>query len=332
MNHDDRDCKEYKDYKKPPWPLRSADLHTLVAAVFRRPPEPVRSSPERIRTPDGDFLDLDWYRVGSPTLVILSHGLEGHARRPYMLGMARAANLIGLDALAWSYRGCSGVPNALPRLYHNGSIDDLDLVVHHALLNRYQRVYLVGFSMGGNMTMLYLGRCHQHIPQQVSGFVAISAPCDLTDCIRTFERPQGLLYTHYFLRTLKQKVRRKALQFPALFSTAPLATMRSLREFDDAYTAPLHGFLDAEDYWRRCSSRPHIADIRVPGLLLNSLDDPFLEGGCYPREEIEASGAVTLVAPRFGGHLGFVDRGAYWSEQVVTRFLQQREHEIGSVL
>jgi uncharacterized protein len=302
--------------------LKNAHLHTVLATRRHIAPTAAMRS-EQIPTPDGDFLELDWHPAQRPsdTLVILSHGLEGHSRRPYILGMARALHSIGVDALAWSCRGCSGTPNALPRLYHCGSSDDLETVVQHAARD-YKRIFLVGFSMGANMSMLYLGRHADRLPAAIAGFVAVSPPCDLNHSIRAFERPQGLPYTHYFLRTLKQKIRRKAAQFPDLFDTRELANITSLRAFDDRYTAPLHGFKDAVDYWTQSSSRPYIAALPVPGAILTALDDPFLSGGCYPTHEVAQNPRVTMITPQHGGHVGFLQPGPMtWSERYVVKML-----------
>ena len=319
---------------RPALPLRQAHLHTIWANLTRKPPA-LAITRERLELPDGDFLDLDWLAVAPRrSLVILSHGLEGHSRRPYMLGMASALARVGFDVLAWSYRGCSGQLNRLARLYHCGCDDDLAHVVRHALARRpYDRVHLVGFSMGGNLTLLYAGRGADALDARVRSVVAVSAPCDLNDSIRCFERGVGRLYSEHFLISLRQKVRAKAAQHPALISARGLRQVRSLRAFDDAYTAPLHGFQDAVDYWTRCSARPWLERQRVPGLILNALDDPFLTGGCYPRDEVAQNPALELMTPAHGGHVGFLHPGRpelTWAEHQVMRYLQRQDTSGGA--
>lgn len=306
--------------------LKNPHLHTLLAAMRADVSPPAHIKPERITLADGDFLDLDWHPATLPSdrLVIISHGLEGHSKRPYVLGMARAANSVGVDALAWSCRGCSGVPNALPRLYHCGVDDDLGAVVDHAVATgRYKHITLVGFSMGGNITLLYLGRRREHVPPQVTNFAAVATPCDLNDSISTFERPAGLPYTLYFLRSLRKKIHMKAKQLPDHFDTRPLSRITSLRAYDDAYTAPLHGFDGAVDYWTRSSSRQYIPYIDRPGLILNALDDPFLTGGCFPYQEVAENPHVELITPAHGGHVGFLEPGSLtWAERTaLTRLV-----------
>lgn len=314
----------------PPLLLRNAHVHTIWTNLTRRPALPPLEQ-ERILTPDGDFLELDWSRRGSRALVILSHGLEGHSRRPYMLGMSHILAGAGFDTLAWSYRGCGQEPNALPRLYHSGCTDDLETVITHALkTGRYDEVHLVGFSMGGNLTLLYLGQRQDAAPEQLKSFVSLSSPCDLNDCIPRFERGMGRVYAENFLITLRQKIRIKAQQFPHVFDTSPLSKIKTLRSFDDTYTAPLHGFDDAVDYWTRCSSRPLIPHITKPGLIINALDDPFLEGGCYPYDEVSSNLNLTIKTPALGGHLAFFEgRERYWSETQTLRFIRAHSSVAG---
>lgn len=308
----------------PPLLLRNPHLHTIWANTTRRiNPKPFQRS--RMTTSDGDFLDLDWRQQGSDALVILSHGLEGHSQRPYILGMAKRLGKAGFDTLAWNYRGCSGEPNALPRLYHCGCTYDLDEVIAHALsVHPYREVHLIGFSMGGVMTMLYLGQYRDKLPPQLKSFVAISAPCDLNDCMPRFEHGMGKVYAENFLLTLRQKIRAKAKQYPGQFDTIALSKVKTLRDFDNLYTAPIHGFDDAIDYWTKCTVRPLLPELNIPGIILNALDDPFLGGGCYPYDEVAQNPLLTMLTPEHGGHVGFIDTSTpYWSEHKALRFIQR---------
>jgi len=282
---------------------------------------------ERITTPDDDFLDLDWSRVGSRKLVILSHGLEGNTSRPYMVGMATMMNRTGWDALAWNYRSCSGEINRQLRMYHNGCIDDLDCVVQHALKSgAYDTVALVGFSLGGNLTLMYLGSKGGRLDARVQRSVAFSVPCDLKAGALELAKPKNFLYMKQFLVSLHEKIKKKMEQMPDRINDDNYDRIKNFRDFDDRYTAPMNGFRDAEDYWAKCSSIQFIPEIRIPTLLVNAQDDPFLAPSCYPIQQAENSRYVHLEIPRSGGHVGFVQfnsDGSYWSENRAVDFLGQ---------
>lgn len=304
--------------------FRNAHIHTVYPALFRRVSD-VCYQRERIETPDDDFLDLDWSRVGGEALVILSHGLEGDSHRPYVKGMVRALNCHGIDALAWNYRGCSGEPNRQLRMYHNGAIDDLHSVVAHAA-PAYRAVYLVGFSMGGNLTLLYLGKMAGQLPAVVKGSVTFSVPCDLADSAAALERRRNTIYMARFLTSLHAKICAKQARFPEALDDRGYHEIKTFRDFDARYTAPLHGFDSAEDYWSKCSCGPWLEQIRLPSLIVSAVDDPFLAAGCYPLHECAANPHTTLEITRHGGHVGFValnDGGRYWSEERAVAFIRQ---------
>ncbi len=310
---------------RPPCLLSNGHLQTLYPPLFRRLDSSFYRR-ERIGTPDDDFLDLDWARRGSGRIAILSHGLEGDSRRSYMVGMARMLNRRGWDALAWNYRSCSGEINRRLRMYHNGSIDDLDTVVRHVLgTGRYERAALIGFSLGGNLTLVYLGSMGRSPDRRITNAVTFSVPCDLHAGARELARFRNRVYMNQFLRSLREKIRQKAAAMPGLISDAGFDRIRNFKDFDDRYTAPLHGFANAEDYWTRCSSAAFIPVISVPTLIVNARNDPFLSDGCYPVDAAAGSDFVFLEMPRSGGHVGFVqfDRnGHYWSERRAMEFLE----------
>ena len=309
------------DYKAPLL-FRNGHIHTIYPTLFRKL-EGVHYRRERITTPDNDFLDVDWSVVGSDRLVIISHGLEGHTHRAYVKGMAKAVNEEGIDALAWNFRGCGGEANRQFRLYHNGATDDLHTVIEHAAAN-YAKIYLVGFSMGGNISLLYLGRKDFAVPDAVEGCVTFSVPCDLTDASVALERRENSIYMKRFLRLLHEKVRMKMELYPERIDDRNYDQLKTFKDFDDRYTAPIHGFDSAEDYWQKCSCRPWLGKIKVPTLIVNSIDDPFLQGGCYPQEECSSNSNLTLEITRYGGHVGFVGdgvKGRYWSEQRALQFI-----------
>lgn len=313
------------DYN-PPFIWRNGHVQTLYPSLFRKV-DNLKYRRERIDTPDGDFLDLDWSRVGSRNLAVISHGLEGNSDRHYIRGMVKALNREHVDALAWNYRGCSGEPNRLLRMYHNGVIDDLHCVVTHAVqTGRYEAIYLLGFSLGGNLSLLYLGKQADNLPGRIRGAAVFSVPCDLTDASRQLDKRSNAIYMHNFLASLHLKIRAKQHRFPVALDDTNYHEIKTFRQFDGRYTAPLHGFDSAQDYWTRCSSKPWLECIQIPTLIVNAADDPFLAGGCYPVQECRRNPMLTLEIPRYGGHVGFVafnGHGRYWSEDRALRFLRQ---------
>jgi len=313
------------NYKSPIF-FRNGHVHSIYPTLFRKVNGVVYRR-ERIVTPDQDFLDLDWSKTGSDSLAIISHGLEGDSRRVYVKGMVRAMNQEGTDALAWNFRGCSGEPNRQLRLYHNGAIDDLHTAVSH-VAPAYKNIFLIGFSMGGNMSLLYLGKWAQQVPGSVKGSITFSVPCDLTDASVALGRKENTIYMKRFLRLLHSKIKIKKTQFPQQVDDQNYHLLKTFRDFDGRYTAPFHGFSSAEDYWEKCSSRPWLGQIRVPSLIVNSLDDPFLAGGCYPQEECAGNPDTTLEITRHGGHVGFIARNPrrrYWSEDKAVEFIRRQQ-------
>jgi predicted alpha/beta-fold hydrolase len=283
---------------------------------------------ERLELPDGDFVDLDFAETGRTDargLAILSHGLEGDSGKPYIQGMARALMRRGWDVLAWNFRGCSGEPNRLLRSYHSGETGDIAAVVAHVMAaRRPERLALVGFSLGANVTLKFVGEQDGAAQPRLWRAVAISVPCDLASGAAQLARRENSLYMRRFLRTMVRKAREKRSRFPHAPDTAGAERMRTFAEFDERFTAPIHGFAGARDYWRRSSSRPLLGHIRVPTLIINARNDPFLSPECFPLEEAARNPAVHLEVPSSGGHVGFVTFGAggeYWSETRAAEFL-----------
>ncbi len=310
---------------KPPVPFRNGHLNTIFPTLFRKVQE-VTYDRERITTPDGDFLDIDWSRNGSSRLALVIHGLEGDSRRAYVKGMVRVLNRSGWDVAALNLRGCSGEPNRKVRFYHSGATEDVETVVEHLVEEPYTELSLIGFSLGGNLVLKYLGERGESAPRTISGAVAISVPLDLLGCADELERPGNFVYRWRFLSHLWQKVRTKAAMHPGEIDTEAFRRIRTLRDFDDYYTAPIHGFDGANDYYRRCSSKAVLPDIARPTLILNAQDDPFLSATCYPVDIARRHPLIELITPRFGGHVGFVQRdgrGHYWSEEIAALFLSR---------
>ena len=309
-------------FQPPRW-LRNAHLQTILPVFWRRNFR-FPGQGERLELPDGDFLELDWHRRGHRRLAILSHGLEGSFDAGYIRGMASALVEAGWDALAWTFRGCGPEPNRLLRFYHSGETGDLDQIVHHTAC-RYDRIALVGFSLGGNLTLKYMGERPPH--PAIVGAAAISAPVDLAASAGMLDRRwSNRIYLRRFLATLIAKVEAKAARFPDELDIAGIRRIRTFQEFDDRYTARLHGFRDARDYWTRSSARQFLPRITVPSLLINARDDPFLPPACFPVAEAEANPRFFLDIPAHGGHVGFLDFPRHdsrtWAERRVVDFLR----------
>lgn len=307
---------------QPPRFLRNGHAQTILPVLLPRRVR-IAFARERLELADGDFLDLDWLRAGRGRVAILTHGLEGASTQTYIRGLAAALVAAGWDVLAWNFRGCSGEPNRLLRAYHSGETGDLAAVIARAANAGYASVALIGFSLGGNVVLKYLGEAPPH-PVVTAG-AAISAPVDLAACARKLDqRWSNRLYLRRFLVSLAGKIEAKARLFPDQLDARGARRMRSFQEFDDRYTGPMHGFRDAADYWTQASARQFLPRIAVPALMLSPRNDPFLAPEAYPWAEAEANPHLFLETPESGGHVGFLDlqRGLEpWSERRVVEFL-----------
>ena len=309
-------------YRAPAW-LRGGHMQTMHPALFRKLKN-VTTLRERLELEDGDFLDLDWSGKSAEKLAIVSHGLEGSSRAGYVQGMAKALVARGWDVLAWNMRGCSGEANRLASFYHSGKTEDLDLVIRHAQeVHPAKRIDLVGFSLGGNLTLKYVGERGGSIDPMIRRAVAFSVPCELGCCSRTLEEPANRLYMERFLKTLRRKVVEKERLFPGELDVAEVEGIRTFGEFDGRFTAPLHGFGSAGEYWDRSSCRRVLGEVAVPTLLVNAGNDPILGPECYPEEEARASDDFYLEVPEGGGHCGFGVGREYWSETRAAGFLAE---------
>ena len=301
----------------PPVYLRNSHLHTVYASFARSELAVAGKLRERVDTPDGDFLDLDWYQHANDRLLIISHGLEGHSERPYVLGMTRQAVNQGWDVLAWNYRSCTGEPNRKLQSYHSGSTEDLDFLVKLAVKRGYKSISLCGFSIGGNKTLLYLTRDKAWVPDEVRAAVTFSVPIDLVATSKKLAKPLNRIYMRNFLTTLEEKLKQKKALYPEQISLEGFSKIKTFEQFDGRYTAPLNGFESAIDYWTKSSSVSHLTKLDVPTALMTSLDDPFLTPSCFPKQVAEENPNFHLMLTQYGGHVGFVTKGddAYLSEQ-----------------
>ena len=305
----------------PPYLLRNCHLNTIYCSKIRKPKK-LAYQRVRIDTPDDDFLDLDFLKNGNKRVVVLCHGLEGSSEAPYILGMADYLHQNGWDVLAMNYRTCGGEMNRQVRVYHSGATDDLHTVIEH-IENDYDEIALVGFSLGGNLSLVYGGQQGRGITPKIKSIVAISVPTNLYTCSLKILEPQNFLYHQRFLFRLRKKVKLKAKQHPSIYNKEKLKRIKTLYDFDDVFTGPIGGFKDAKDYYTQCSSGQFIPKITIPTLIVNALDDPFLSEESYPYKEVEGNDNVSLLTPKYGGHVGFVEKGlgSYWSEGVVLGFL-----------
>lgn len=308
-----------------PWWLTNAHAHTIYPSTTRKV-EGVSYQRERLELPDGDFLDLDWSRVGGQRIVVVTHGLEGSSERSYVLGMVRAFNRRGWDAVAMNFRGCSGEPNRLLRFYHSGVSEDLGAVLTHIqALGIYAGAAAVGFSLGGNVALKLIGDMGVAAPDWLIGGMGISVPCDLRASSLVMARATNRIYMRRFLADLREKIRAKQPRFPGQLDDSGYERIKSFKQFDDRYTAPLHGFSSAEDYWARSSSIASMPTLQKPCLLLNAADDPFLAEECFPVELAKTHPFFHLEVPMEGGHVGFVGGGEredeYYSERRAIEFI-----------
>jgi len=296
-------------YKGPPRLLINGHFETILPSLFRKV-EGVKYDRERINTPDHDFLDLDWSRVGSSKLLVISHGLEGSSDRHYVLGLVKLFNLNGYDVLAWNNRSCSGEMNLAPRLYHHGTSEDLKLVIDTVInRNTYNSIFLSGISMGGAQTLKYLGETAGDLPKEIKAAAVYSTPCNLPSSAATLKLRWNAFYKKRFLGKLKLKLATKAAQFPELIDLNVLAKIQDFDAFDTHFTAPLHGFDDAEDFYAKVSADNWLHRVTIPTLIVNALNDPLLGSACYPINLAHAHDHIYLEMPKRGGHTGFTVKG-----------------------
>ncbi len=312
-------------YKRRPALLFSAHLETIVPSAFRKVVGVVMER-ERLELPDGDFLDLDWVSGGNDKLAIITHGLEGSSNRPYVRGMAKYFSANGWDVLAWNCRSCSGEMNRLPRMYHHGATEDLSAVIEHSLaVGNYTKVGLIGFSMGGSKSLKYLGERGELVPDEVIGAATFSVPCNLWDSAVQLTRRENEFYKNRFLGKLKAKVKLKSVAHPGVVDASGLEKIKDFDEFDERFTAPLHGFSSREDFYIKATSDQFYSMLQRPALVVNALNDPLLGDKCYPYEMARESDFLFLETPRLGGHVGFTvsNQPQTWAEWRALEFFKE---------
>jgi predicted alpha/beta-fold hydrolase len=297
-------------------------LETIMPALLRK--VDVEYERIRIHTPDGDFFDTDWLKHPKISrVVVLIHGLEGSSNSSYIKGFAKFFFHHGFDVCAINFRSCSEEMNLLPISYHSGFYNDFHLLVSNHL-HKYKQVHAIGFSLGGNMLLHYLGK-HKHIVSSaIKSAVAISVPIDLAASSATLAKRSNRIYLNRFLRSLKLKMQLKASQFPNTFDVSNLKKVKTFEQFDNRFTAPIHGFENAAHYYQSVSAIYSLHNIAIPTLLLNAQNDPFLSPSCYPIAIACESNFLQLEVPKGGGHVGFAyqfPNGRYWSEERALAYI-----------
>lgn len=310
-------------YKGPPFYQYNGHLQTVLPAVLRRI-DGINYERERFMLSDGDFVDLDWIEKGSKNLVFLSHGLEGNSQRHYMKGMAKIFGEQNWDVVAWNCRSCSGEMNLKPRLYNHGEIGDIAEVIEHIISTKnYEKIVLIGFSMGGNIIMKYLGVHGKNIPSPVYKAIAFSSPTDLKGSANLLNSPKVAFYRKRFLSMLKVKMKIKAERYPHLINFDNFEKIEVWSDFDNYFTAPLNGYENADHFYFEGSPNNFMENISIPTLLVNAKNDPILSLGCFPFERCEKHKFVYLETPNRGGHVGFSTwrKPFAWSEYRALEFV-----------
>ncbi|MHA6279137.1 YheT family hydrolase [Salinimicrobium sp. CAU 1759] len=309
----------------PPVIFRNYHISTVYSALIRK--VPLHQDRERIDLEDGDFLDLDWSfsEERSEKVLVVIHGLEGSAKRPYVTGLAKYFNSHGWDVAAMNLRGCSGELNRHFRSYHAGATGDLQEVVEHILKkDKYQTIAFNGFSLGGNLMLKYLGE-KREIPEQIKAAVMVSVPCDLHGSLQQLQKKENFLYAKRFLYKLRDHLMVRAENFPDRLTRQEIEACNSLLDIDNLYTSRAHDFEDALDYYTRNSSRQFLENIKIPTLIINAQNDGFLSPDCYPEAIAKKSEFLFLETPAHGGHVGFLqNKKVTYNEERALEFLGSR--------
>ncbi len=321
-------------YSAPAW-LPGGNLQTIYP-YFIRPATAITYRRERWETDDGDFIDVDWMDgpVDAP-MAVLFHGLEGSSRSHYVLTIMDTIRKNGWRGVVIHFRGCSGLPNRLPRAYHAGDSDEINWLLHRLfweskLLNSETPLYAIGVSLGGNALLKWIGEQGEKARPIITAAAAVSVPLDLAAAGTALDIGFNQFYTRHFMGTLRNKALEKVDRFPGLLDAKAIAACKTLYEFDNLVTAPLHGFRNTEEYWEQSSSKPWLKSIKVPTLLINARNDPFMPATSLPTQA-EVSPSVTLEFPEEGGHAGFM-HGPFpgkltWLPNKILHFFQTTEHQ-----
>ena len=308
--------------------LKNRHIQTLYAPLFRRQPKP-KVEIETFELTDGDFLECYWHKEkpkDTRPIVILFHGLAGSFDSPYIQGIMRSLDAQGFDSVLMHFRGCSGKPNLLPRAYHSGDTADAKAWIEYIYKNYPNTpLYAIGYSIGGNVLLKYLGEEKENTP--LKSAVSISAPMDLSVCAEVISKGFAKNYEKHLLKPLRASLKEKfdthELSHLLKLEKEEIKSIKTIEEFDEHYTAPIHGFTSAQDYYAQCSSKQFLKYISIPTLIIHALDDPFMDKRILPTKE-ELSPLVTLELTQHGGHVGFVSgtllKPKYWLEERIVQY------------
>lgn len=306
---------------RPPAYLFNKHLQT-IAPVFGVKRDNTLYQTEKLELADGDFLELDWIRNGSDKLMILFHGLEGNSRSHYVQQMAQHFSRLGWDILAMHARSCGREMNRLPVLYHGGATDDINIVVN-TYAEQYNSLVLVGFSLGANMSLNFVAR--HHTPSNLRAIAAFSAPCDLQKSEQVIDRLVNRIYSRNFLHKLKNKIRKLENRHPGIFDLNKLDQIISVQAFSENFTAPFSGFSSLDDFYNSGSSLDSLTKIRIPTLLVNAKNDPFLSDTSYPLALARTSDYLFFDMPKQGGHTAFpISTEISWMPHRLENFLMEQ--------
>ncbi len=309
---------------KPSFWFRNTHINTIFSGRYRHVPMP-NYRRERVTTTDDDFVNVDWVDNGSERVVILVHGLGGHSRRHHIMGLANAFTAIGYDVAAFNFRGTGEESNNRLKSYHSGDTGDLRVVIQQIIdSNKYKSINLVGYSLGGNVILKYLGEEHLSLSKLIKKAAVMSVPCELKDSSERMKKWDNKIYLYNFFKTLKPEAIEKDKRFPGVFDLKKTLAASNFFEFDDAFTAPINGFRDAIDYYGQSSSLYFLDWLTIPTYMLQAEDDTFLSDTSFPRELAENHPLLHLEISKYGGHVGFYRKskdGRSWAELRICAFI-----------
>lgn len=303
---------------KPACCLSNPHIQTLWPSLLRRFIK-LSFHRERVKLPDGDFIDLDWHKNSHAPIAIIFHGLEGSSNSSYVRGLMVALNQQGWRSVVMNFRGCSGEPNHLPRAYHSGDTGDIKFIIN-LIKQRHPgtTVVAIGYSLGGNALLKYLGETGNN--SQLDTAIAVSVPFDLDNAAQTLRKSGFGIYQNHLLKNLKSTVLSKRQLLDPLIDISAALNSKNFHEFDHLVTAQLHGFTGVDDYYAQSSSNQYISSITTPTLIIHAQDDPFLHQSAIPAKNIAKS--VSMEISSHGGHVGFIDKQGYWLERRIPTFLR----------
>ncbi len=305
--------------------FKNSHVNTIYASLLRRLPN-IKFERERIELEDGDFLDLDWSKKGSKNLVLILAGLEGKSRSLYARASIKHFNQNNWDAVSMNYRGCSGEKNRLLRGYHMGASEDVKYTIDHIIQKYdYKKIVIIGYSLGGNLALKYVGEQGENLPKELAATVSFSVPLNIKKSNERLSKWYNWHYLKWFMFPLNIKANRKKKQFPGKIDSYKGFFMSgSFLYFDTHFTAPANGFKSVEEYWNQSTSKPLLKNIKIPSLIIASKDDTFISEDCYPSTEAEANKNITLEISENGGHCGFIRKffeRVWWMEERAWEFV-----------